>query len=634
MENTQRVRNTAAQTALDAGIKCALVLMLTGSTGWAQGLCEWPHIGTKIVSLDSNCAASNDDSHHPRVSSDGRYVVFESAASNLVASDTNSATDVFLRDTLLNTTTRISVTASGQETQGGPFDLPNSTHPSISGDGTLVVFDSLATNLVSPAPPLVNNRVIKQVYLKNLVTGSVVLVSVPSWTPGLWADGDSDEPEISSDGAYVAFGSVATNLIINDTNGYKDVFRYQSNNGNIIRVSQSYTPHNLPPAIVQANNNSFMPSISSDGRYIAFISLASSLLPSTVTMSSGRNVFVRDTTVNPVRIVSTDTTGTVGANMDCSYPAISGDGGSIAFVSYATNLVGAIYPPSNLNQAYFRTLGATLGATQLLSYDPILGTACNEGVREPPSISTTGQWVTFASSNANFVGGDTNGLCDVFLYDTTSASMTRVGLNYVQAEATGGDSTASSMTADGNMLVFQSDATNLVVGDANGKTDIFRREIHPLYFPYCIDGTTSPPCPCGNTGDLGYGCGNSIHASGGLIVAAGTASVSADTLVLTVSSLPTSTDVLFYQGGAQYLGVFGDGRRCVGGQVIRFGTKTTTNGVASYPEAADVPVSIIGLIPAAGGTRYYQGWYRNADPAFCTPETFNLTNAIQIIWVP
>jgi hypothetical protein len=147
---------------------------------------------------------------------------------------------------------------------------------------------------------------------------------------------------------------------------------------------------------------------------------------------------------------------------------------------------------------------------------------------------------------------------------------------------------------------------------------------------FCFGSTAG--CPCGNVGAAGNGCANSVFAVGGNLTATGNAQVSADTVVLTGTNMPNST-ALYYQGTLQANAVFGDGLRCVGGNVIRLGTKMNVANTSSYPTGADAPVSVKGMIPAAGGTRYYQCWYRNAA-VFCTASTFNLTNGIAITWTP
>lgn len=158
------------------------------------------------------------------------------------------------------------------------------------------------------------------------------------------------------------------------------------------------------------------------------------------------------------------------------------------------------------------------------------------------------------------------------------------------------------------------------------------RWIPATALPYCF-GTVAL-CPCGLGGAPGNGCSNSIFAVGANLAATGRASVAGDTVVITGTKMPNST-VLYFQGNGQVAAVFGDGLRCAAVGVLRLATKVNAGNSSSYPNlgAGDPPISVRGAIPAAGGTRFYQGWYRNAAP-FCTPATFNLTNGLAIFWTP
>lgn len=158
--------------------------------------------------------------------------------------------------------------------------------------------------------------------------------------------------------------------------------------------------------------------------------------------------------------------------------------------------------------------------------------------------------------------------------------------------------------------------------------------------PYCLgDGISANNCPCSNTSTavLEAGCRNSTGTAARLL-ASGTPDVSSDTLSLQGSGMPPNSTCLYFQGtNKQSSGLgaaFGDGLRCVAGTVIRLGTKTNNaNGDSSYPTGLDPDVSVKGNLPGAGGTRYYQCWYRNAA-FFCTASTFNLSNGYEVIWRP
>jgi hypothetical protein len=148
------------------------------------------------------------------------------------------------------------------------------------------------------------------------------------------------------------------------------------------------------------------------------------------------------------------------------------------------------------------------------------------------------------------------------------------------------------------------------------------------------DGAGPVACPCGNAGLPGRGCANSAVAGGTLLDGINAASVNLDSFILLANGLPPTSTCLFFQGTTNPTAtVFGDGLRCVAGSIIRLGLATASSGDAHYPGTGDPDISVRGLIPAAGGQRYYQAWYRNAA-SFCTTSTFNVSNAIAVHWGP
>jgi hypothetical protein len=154
------------------------------------------------------------------------------------------------------------------------------------------------------------------------------------------------------------------------------------------------------------------------------------------------------------------------------------------------------------------------------------------------------------------------------------------------------------------------------------------------FLPYCPGDGSAIACPCGNNGAAGGGCANSMFPSGGRLSAAGTPSVSADTAVLAATSL-TGSIAVFFQGETQTSAtIIDDGIGCVGGPIIRLGTKAVAAAASSFPQAGDLSISVRGAIPPAGGTRYYQCFYRNAVAVFCPPATSNRTNGVRAVWAP
>src|SRR5262245_8495499 len=176
------------------------------------------------VSVDSSGAQADADCLSCSISDNGRYVAFDSVATNLVPGDTNGAADVFLHDVKTGLTTRISVDSSGAQGNG------DSTSPAISGNGRFVVFLSLASNLVPG-----DTNAARDVFVHEVRTGVTTRVSVDS--ADAQANDDSFSPSISGNGRIVAFQSEATNLVSGDTNGVPDVFAHDVKSGLTIRAS-------------------------------------------------------------------------------------------------------------------------------------------------------------------------------------------------------------------------------------------------------------------------------------------------------------------------------------------------------------------------------------------------------------
>ncbi|MBL8863751.1 MAG: hypothetical protein JNK02_17310 [Planctomycetes bacterium] len=185
-------------------------------------------------------------------------------------------------------------------------------------------------------------------------------------------------------------------------------------------------------------------------------------------------------------------------------------------------------------------------------------------------------------------------------------------------------------SVSGGALVVQL-ATSSGFGSLNGFQLVRAQPFEAL----CAGDGGGAPCPCGNSGGAGRGCANSVDAAGGLLQATGWASVGSDSLALLGSGMPNSSALYFQGTSAAAAGAgtaFGDGLRCAAGSVVRLGTKTNGAGASQYPTGGDPSVSVRGGV-APGDTRVYQVWYRNAA-AFCTADTFNLTNGLRVQWAP
>jgi Tol biopolymer transport system component len=268
------------------------------------------------VSVDTAGNLPDSMCFGPKISADGRYVAFASAATNLVPGDTNGQVDVFVRDRSSGTTQRVSVSSAGAQADFG------STIPAISADGRYVVFESFATNLV---PGDTNG--LTDVFLRDRQTGITERISVTTFEAQ--ANGASRTPAVSADGRYVVFMSSATNLGVGDTNGVDDIFLRDRGVGSTGRISVS-------TAGVGGNGASSHPTISADGQSVAFLTSASNLI--SWDTNGEVDVYYRAWSSNYNEIVSV-TTASVLANDGSRTPVISADGRFVAFISTATNLV-------------------------------------------------------------------------------------------------------------------------------------------------------------------------------------------------------------------------------------------------------------------------------------------------------
>lgn len=272
---------------------------------------------TTLESVASTGAQANNGCLRATISGDGRFVAFQSSATNLVPGDTNDFSDIFVRDRLLGVTTRANISSSGVQSNS------STEWPTIAASGQFVSFASVASNLV-PA----DTNATWDIFVRDLVSGQTSRVSVSS--AGVQGDAASmDGTSISPDGRFVAFNSYATNLVAADTNSVLDIFVHD-------RLTGVTTRESLPAAGGQANNVSIGPSISSNGRYVAYYSFAVNLVPNDT--NGNQDIFVRDRLLGVTTRESVASAGTQ-SNGDSDSPAISGDGRFVAFPSKADNLV-------------------------------------------------------------------------------------------------------------------------------------------------------------------------------------------------------------------------------------------------------------------------------------------------------
>jgi len=358
--------------------------LVSGDTNSARDIFVRDTIGGTTVraSVSSSGAQSNADSGFARISNDGRYVVFASMASNLVSGDTNNTYDVFVRDLTAGTTARVSTTSSGGQSNQA------SSWPDVSADGRYVVFESPATNLDGSISGSITGY---QVYVKDTQTGAIKMLSRDSSNGA--GNGDSRQPQISCDGGTVAFYSEASNLVSGDTNGVSDIFV----------DSLGWNADTLTNATINGNAYSNAVSISCDGNAVALQSAASNLVSGDT--NSAQDIFEYNRLTQSFERVSVDSSSTQAVG-NSSFPAISGDG---RFVTFQNSSQMQANDTNNSSDTYIRDIKN--GTTQLVSINV---SSYGSGNTDMSDISDDGSFVVYASPMSTLVSGDTNGYQDIF----------------------------------------------------------------------------------------------------------------------------------------------------------------------------------------------------------------------------
>ncbi len=364
--------------------------LVDGDTNWVSDVFVHDRrTGETVrVSVDDAGNQGNSLSQFPRISDGGRFVAFESLASNLVDGDTNGALDVFVHDRQTRRTTRVSLADGGAEGNSA------SGVPCLSGGGRFVAFESLASNLVDG-----DSNESTDVFVHDRQAGETTRVSTDS--RGRQANGGSAGCSVDGRGRYVAFESLASNLVDGDTNRVSDVFVHDRQTGKTTRVSVDSRGR-------QANGGSAAPSLSGDGRFVGFGSYASNLVDGDTNQDI--DVFVHDRQTGETIRVSVDSQGRQ-ANGSSGVPAVSADGRWVAFHSFASNLVDG---DTNGSLDIFVNDRET-GSTTRTSLT-VRGLETN-GLSRDSTVSKDGRFVAFESEASNLVARDDNGTIDVFVRD-------------------------------------------------------------------------------------------------------------------------------------------------------------------------------------------------------------------------
>jgi hypothetical protein len=482
----------------------------------------------------ANCASGNlgltTTTSGPSSSSSGQFVAFASVSRNLVLTDINTSADVYVRNTCLALASCLPVTAVVSSDPNGNAANGASSEPTVDSGGTHAAFTSLATNLVTTVPV---QSGVSQVYWRPVcmptattqcvITPSsnfdtqLVSISADGQTAG---NGASYNPVVSPDGQYVAFVSLATNLVSDITPDGLNPQVYIRNTCNIATIvttppTDTCVPTtylvSTPDGATAGNGPSSNPSISEDGLFVAFTSTASNLGSTAPNPNSEAEVFERGTCITTITsttntcvsvttLISTPdgTTPADGASGQSTLSACGSvttitstacnsstiaSGRFVAFASTATNLVTGVGP---LQQIYVRDtcIGVTVTVAQCTPSTTLVSTPDGvtpaNGVSEHPSANSSGQLIAFSSFASN-LGGTVNGVENVFVRNTclgviptctTGVVLASIANGTGAAPANGG-SLVPSISADGHTVSFLSTANNLVTRDTNAFEDIF-----------------------------------------------------------------------------------------------------------------------------------------------------------------
>jgi Tol biopolymer transport system component len=380
------------------------------------------------------------------ISGNGRYVAFESSASEF---DGDSITDIFVYDRAVCTLELISVNSA--ETKGNL----ESQRPSISDDGRFVAFISHASNLVAAD----TNGFFRDAFVRDRLLGVTALISVSS-TEVQPANDSAVSIRISGNGQVAVFVSEATTLVAGDTNNEADVFARDLIAGTTERVSVSSAGSQGDSPY---STGVWDPVLSADGRFVAFASSMNTLVPDD--FNDSEDIFVRDRVMNLTVRASLRPDGTEAEFGGFASPALTADGQFVYFSSY-DNLV-----PGNTSCDGLFIRDLVLSTTSCVTLDP--ADVIDYQSAERPAVSSDGRYVTFMSYEHYYVPGDTNFDADVFVHDQVTGVTRRVNVSALGLQAQYGSYTYPGISGDGQIVVFDSYAGNLVPGDFNEDTDVF-----------------------------------------------------------------------------------------------------------------------------------------------------------------
>jgi len=420
---------------------------------------------TLLVSVSTNGDPGDGESRSAVMTPDGRYVAFVSGADNLVPGDTNGITDVFLRDLQQGTTVPVS---AGAKVGRAATANAVSGAPAVSADGQYVAFYSMATNLV---PGATN---VGEIYVRDIAGGTTFWASAGAraalQTP-FYQLCLSFGPSISSNGQFVTFESVRSYTTgqsipvpITTVPGWGVVLRYHVGSGLTDTVATNAA---VPISVVENARN---PVMTPDGRFVAFVG---NVIIGTITNSCIR---VWDGQTSTDVLASVNVTGAMLSNSICEKPAITPDGQTVVFLSNGTNLV------TNSLVGEFHLYARDLrGGTTTLLGAGTNGAGAGVAPVTQPRVSDDGGLVAFEAPDGTLVPHDANKAGDVFVREIAGGVTEIISLHdpALASEAPDGPSTLSvlSLSGQGSFVAFVSDADDLVPNDTNGYRDVFVRDL-------------------------------------------------------------------------------------------------------------------------------------------------------------
>jgi WD40-like Beta Propeller Repeat len=408
---------------------------------------------TQLISVNlSGTGGGNGDSWPQGISTNGQYVLFESVASDLVANDTNNASDVFVRDLLNGTTMLISASLYGATGNG------TSRNSAMTPDGRYVAFVSAATNLVAN-----DTNQITDVFVRDLQSSTTTLVSVGATSANsTMLTSSSESPVITPDGRYVAFYSTATNLIPVVTSAgeiyVRDLTTAQTKRASVNARSIAYS------LLGTSNAISYCPSISSDGNFVAF-----EIVTNPPNFSANGLILQQNMQTGDTDIVSTNANVISGPLGDFYTLDMTPDGRFIAFVANVTN-----NSPTTNTAIYL--WDAQTGTNTLVSMNRDSGLV-SDGICSSPVVSSNGQFVAFIGSGTNLAANSFDGQFHVYVRDQ-QAGITRLVDGDTNGIGSGvSPATFPGMSADGQFVAFDCANGNLIPNDLNHANDIFVRDM-------------------------------------------------------------------------------------------------------------------------------------------------------------